>query len=280
MTGIFGMTLRLEETGVYKMKKIVISFFLVTIIAGITQAEMVTFTFNPNEWLNSYSTDITQTRLQQDNPRILINGIYESTDSVSGTHTTYAGASYSSTGISGFANQVQTVEIHEFNMWLADGINAPNWGEVMTQVLGGSDPYGTASNGWAAYTFDNPWPQAGVGTKLVGWYDVGYWDGDPDTEAHPLLFGSSDFEDFTFTVDLNTQDINGNTLDLSIGSTQRVWLGTMLPVTWTANPDDLVYSGNMRYEGTMQMTIVPVPAAVVLGMLGLGAAGIKLRKYA
>ena len=32
--------------------------------------------------------------------------------------------------------------------------------------------------------------------------------------------------------------------------------------------------------GNVELTIVPVPAAVILGILGLGVAGIKLRKYA
>ncbi|MFA5252558.1 MAG: PEP-CTERM sorting domain-containing protein [Phycisphaerae bacterium] len=257
------------------MKRL-ITICAVLLMMGIAQAQVTTFTFNPNEWLNSYSTDITKTRIQQDGPRILIDGVSQSTDAVAGTHTTYAGASYSSTGISGFENRVPSVEIHELNMWLADGINAPNWGETMTQVLGGVLPSGTASNGWAAYTFDNPWPQAGVGTKLVGWYDVGYWDGDPLTDAHPLLFGNSDFDDFTLTVDLNLTDVYGNQVDLSVGASQRVWLGTMLPVEWTSSPDDLEYSGNRRYEGTMQMTIVPEPATICL--LGLGALGLLRRK--
>ena len=55
--------------------------------------------------------------------------------------------------------------------WLADGINAPNWGEVLTQVAG-SSPSGTAANGWAVSVINNPWPQAGYGTQLVQWYDV------------------------------------------------------------------------------------------------------------
>jgi len=140
-------------------------------VASMSHAVVVTYSFDPNEWVTNYSTDITQTRLQQDSPRIYINGVVETTDAVKGTHTTYAGASYSSTGIAGYQSQIGNVEIHDFNMWLADGINAPNWGEVLTQVLG-TTPSGTATNGWVAEVIDNPWPQSGVGTKLVQWYDA------------------------------------------------------------------------------------------------------------
>ena len=36
----------------------------------------------------------------------------------------------------------------------------------------------------------------------------------------------------------------------------------------------------LNHEDTSHTSVVPVPAAVILGMLGLGVAGIKLRKYA
>jgi len=177
------------------MKKLLVilcAMILVLGIVGNASAVQVTYYFDPNDWVTNYSTNnvgFTETRIQQDNPRLYINGVSETTDTISGIHTTYAGVYYSSTGIAGYANQIPNVEIHEFNMWLADGINAPNWGEVLTQVAG-SVPSGTAANGWAAYVFDNPWPQSGYGDKLVGWYDVGYWDDDPNTASNPLIFGS------------------------------------------------------------------------------------------
>jgi len=40
------------------------------------------------------------------------------------------------------------------------------------------------------------------------------------------------------------------------------------------------YTGTVGIEHTTEFTVVPVPAAVLLGMLGLSVAGIKLRKLA
>jgi len=43
---------------------------------------------------------------------------------------------------------------------------------------------------------------------------------------------------------------------------------------------NLYTTSSLRTEYQSQLYLVPVPAAVLLGMLGLGVAGIKLRKYA
>jgi hypothetical protein len=61
------------------------------------------------------------------------------------------------------------------------------------------------------------------------------------------------------------------------------WNGTIIELTtghtsWFLNPwgDPLV----AKVGGGIQGVVVPVPAAVLLGILGLGAVSIKLRKYA
>jgi hypothetical protein len=36
----------------------------------------------------------------------------------------------------------------------------------------------------------------------------------------------------------------------------------------------------LQHYGVMTLTVVPVPAAVLLGIMGLGVVGIRLRKYA
>ncbi len=51
------------------------------------------------------------------------------------------------------------------------------------------------------------------------------------------------------------------------------WVGSEAPIDVTGTYYILGYSGSDT------VTVVPVPAAVLLGMLGLGAAGLKLRKF-
>lgn len=246
------------------------SIGLMLAVAGTAGAVEVTLSFNPNDWMNNYSTDVTKTRIQQLEPRLLLDGVAQSTDRAgyAGRHTTFLSNTvpeYGSTGIAGYQNQVTGVAIHDFNMWLADGINAPNWGEVLTQVLG-SVPSGTAGNGWVAEVIDNPWPQTGVGSKLVQWYDVGYWDGDPGTPANPLVFGDHSFGTFTMTLDLNPTDVYGNPVDLSLGTQQRVWLGN--------------YNNGFRFEGVTQMTVTdlaqeaPIPEPLTMAGLAMGIGGL------
>jgi len=62
------------------------------------------------------------------------------------------------------------------------------------------------------------------------------------------------------------------------------WIGTIIELTtghtaWFLNPwgDPLLVT---KIGGRIEGVVVPVPTAVLLGILGLGAVGIKLRKYA
>jgi len=43
---------------------------------------------------------------------------------------------------------------------------------------------------------------------------------------------------------------------------------------------DTFFGANRTSEGAGDLSVVPVPTAVLLGILGLGVAGVKLRKYA
>jgi hypothetical protein len=56
------------------------------------------------------------------------------------------------------------------------------------------------------------------------------------------------------------------------------WSGSIMEISTTSN-----WFGEGRYstdQGNVIASVVPVPGAVLLGMLGLGVVGIRLRKYA
>ena len=73
-------------------------------------------------------------------------------------------------------------------------------------------------------------------------------------------------------------DVVGPTsVSMNVSAVQP-WRGTLIELTATApwfNVDTFDVTG-----GSVDATIVPVPAAVILAILGLGSAGLKLRKFA
>jgi hypothetical protein len=78
--------------------------------------------------------------------------------------------------------------------------------------------------------------------------------------------GDSGSDDAAVPLDLVTlPPWDGQTVDMMIN--HEAW---MLYTTW----------GERIKPGDLAVVIVPVPAAVLLGILGLGAVGVKLRKYA
>jgi len=68
-------------------------------------------------------------------------------------------------------------------------------------------------------------------------------------------------------------------IDFAVGGSPPPWAGSIIQLTVTSAP--WFTAGDFNVDGGgVQATIVPVPGAILLGILGLGAAGIKLRKYA
>lgn len=80
--------------------------------------------------------------------------------------------------------------------------------------------------------------------------------------------------------DSGNQDgkFDGHFGSVSMSFTAPPWYGTLIELsttgTWFGDGD---YTTN---SGSVGASVVPVPAAVILGILGLGVVGLKLRKYA
>jgi hypothetical protein len=77
-----------------------------------------------------------------------------------------------------------------------------------------------------------------------------------------------------------TFDGHTGSVDMSFNGAPQPWLGSIVQLTattsWFTPGIDTVPS----LGGSIDVSVVPVPAALVLGVLGMGVAGLKLRKFA
>ncbi len=189
--------------------------------------------------------------------------------------------------------------ISAFNTWLLDNPNARSWGETIVSRLDAPPGAATAADGWTAEVIDNPW---GAG-YLVQW---------STDDPAKYINTTSDLGEFSFTVDAYV-DIDEDGWDLDdpgvvLGETYRIWFGA---VNWTesdgaggwtqewslhfdasgwgtrTSPDGPWSAGlagtegyGSGYEGVLDIQAVPVPGAVLLGILGLSVAGVRLRRHA
>jgi len=125
---------------------------------------------------------------------------------------------------------------------------------------------------------------AGYGTTTEGLYTQ-------LTDNDFFSYGGS-FSGFTFTDYQNEIDA-GRVVMLHVDGHSMFGYGygdgntVNLFDTWTSGPHSMTWggpypsiSGPLGMWGVTTMTLVPVPAAVLLGILGLGAVGIKLRRFA
>lgn len=239
-------------------------------VSGVAHANMVTFEFDPDDFIGLYST----TPLPVSNPTGTSHLKYEQ-DSPRRVHETWGGVMHNTFGSTNvgetdqqsqnaylaWRNSLDTSHegIYEFNIWLRDNTNAWNWGE---RLVSNPDvmPTATAASGWQTSVIANPW---GSGWLAQWWTD----------EANNLINLANDLDEFSFTVDVRQISASGQTYaqgtDITLGTDWDIWFGGYV------KSDQYDWTG---YEGTLEIQAVPVPAAVLLGMLGLSVAGVKLRK--
>jgi len=236
-------------------------------IAGAASADMAAFNFDPVDFFNYSAPTGT---------RGLDGGMFR-------LHRTWGGTMYNSwdsgaAAVDAFkAGLGQNEGIGCFNIWLADQANAPLWGETLVSS-GGTKPTGWAPDGWTAEVIGNPWPAGGDGYWLVQWYTT-----DPTKYIRP---GNS-VGGFGFTFEATT--------DVVIGDEYTVWFGGANYGTGSTAadcqalyfdafdggfPSQFVSGYGSGFEATLSLeaAVVPVPGAMLLGVLGLGYASMRLRK--
>jgi hypothetical protein len=103
---------------------------------------------------------------------------------------------------------------------------------------------------------------------------AGTWTG---TSGLPIFTGQ--LTNVTHTPTTDTFDGHTGSVDMQFSDPQP-WIGAIVQLVATTNwfvPDKVGFTAR---GGSIDVSVVPVPGAVLLGILGLGAAGLKLRKYA
>ncbi len=135
----------------------------------------------------------------------------------------------------------------------------------------------------------NPVPVSGF---AINWLDL-----DVSETAGPFeivdalgvthVLDTSDNSYFTLGTSISTVDLVGaNAVDPDgLTSSQKGnWDDTQISFALTSTPIlsfKLVKTSDwIAPTGTMDLTVVPIPSAVLLGILGLSVAGVKLRKHA
>ncbi len=108
---------------------------------------------------------------------------------------------------------------------------------------------------------------------------VGKWTG---TSGIPIFIGT--LGNVLFTSGDNTFDGHSGDSVSMLFSSPQPWFGTIVQLTtsgswFTSGAYGDFWGGTAVHGGSMDVGIVPVPAAVLLGILGLGVAGLKLRKF-
>ncbi len=113
------------------------------------------------------------------------------------------------------------------------------------------------------------WTKTGSGPQFAGLLGHVYWNNE----------NSDDTFDGYELVGLNYVPAS---VSMEFWSSQP-WGGSLVQVTSSTTPwfaSDRAWRESITAAGSVDAHVVPVPAAALLGFLGLGAAGLKLRRFA
>jgi hypothetical protein len=276
-------------------------------IAVTSQAEIVTFRFDPDDLIQSAPGSAGTSDTAGENKATQADARR--------THETWAGTWYETfynpaspkpqpESYNTYMNWRDGLGANEgisgFNIWLQDNPRARSWGETTVWDPSGLIPTGTAdaAGKWDVEVIGNPW-----GT---GWL-VQWSTDDPANSIHSL----SDIGEFSFSGvlyhDLNANGYDTADTEVRMGDEVRFWFGAVNYTKWDADKGEWVENWSVHfddqgwgdrstniapwsagrtdstgygsgYEGVLDIQAVPVPGAVLLGMLGLSVAGARLRR--
>jgi len=174
-----------------------------------------------------------------------------------------------------FQNEGTSMADHTWLLSSLDGKWAP--------LIGGT----VKNDYYATGTSDDWWDAVSLNFDLssVGWENIvsaqlafytkqgDYWRS--DWHHYEILQGA-----------LNpTHEDSGPGVGIDFGGGFPGWLYEPIPLAWITTPasnnfDITLRLWNARIDKVELLATVPVPGAVLLGLLGLGAAGVKLRRFA
>jgi len=148
----------------------------------------------------------------------------------------------------------------------------PGWGglEGFSLSMTISNIVGLTADGVGSFTLTDTGSDTITGNITGNWARVG---------TSNIFGGELNNVQFTSTTDNNFDGHWGTAVSMSFPWASTPWYGTLIELSTTGTwfGDGVDYTTN---SGSVDASVVPVPAAVILGVLGLGVVGWKLRKYA